>query len=131
VTERQIAQCRFSTGLVALAPCAASPARQHGPLHRPVGRPRQDPICVIGTKRDLNTSYANAHITAHHLADAVRLSHQGQRHSSGTKTQPCVEHATRSYLVGLITPPKGNTCPSDQEPFDPQPGESVSGQPVR
>ncbi len=108
------------------APCAAWPARSAERYTGPWNAHTKNPILVIGTTHDPNTSYANAQTTARRLGNAVLLTYDGYGHISGTDPSACVEHATTRCLVRLIVPRRGTVCQSDHQPFDPQ-----FGQPIR
>jgi hypothetical protein len=74
---------------------------------------------VIGTTFDPATPYTNARQVAELLGNAVLLTHDGYGHTSEADPSHCVRRVTSSYLVHLITPPRGTVCPSDRQPFDP------------
>jgi pimeloyl-ACP methyl ester carboxylesterase len=79
----------------------------------------QEPILVIGTRFDPNTSFDNAVCAAARLGNAVLLKHEGYGHTSDADPSTCVERATSKYLVDLVTPSPGTICPSNRRPFDP------------
>ena len=64
------------------------------------------------------------------LGNAILLTHNGYGHTSEADPSHCVEQVTSTYLVDLITPPKGTVCPSNRQPFDPHFGEPRSVEPV-
>jgi pimeloyl-ACP methyl ester carboxylesterase len=111
------------------APCAAWRARSAERYTGPWNAHTKNPILVIGTRYDPNTSYANARITAGRLGNAVLLTHEGYGHVSLVDPSACVQRAITRYLVGLLTPPGGTVCQSDHEPFDPNFGEPPAGEP--
>jgi hypothetical protein len=41
-----------------------------------------------------------------------------------------VQRAMTSYLVGLVTPPRGTVCQSNHQPFDPRFGEPLADDPI-
>jgi pimeloyl-ACP methyl ester carboxylesterase len=105
------------------APCASWPARSTDRYTGPWNAHTKNPILVIGTTFDPASPYVNARRVARLLANAVLLTHDGYGHTSEADPSHCVEHATSTYLVELITPPKETVCPSDRQPFDPHFGE--------
>ncbi len=108
------------------APCAAWRARSADRYTGPWNAHTKNPILVIGTTLDPATPYTNARRVAHLLGNAILLTHDGYGHTSEADPSHCVEQVTSTYLVDLITPPKGTVCPSDRQPFDPQFGEPPS-----
>ena len=105
------------------APCAAWRARSADRYTGPWNAHTKNPILVVGTRYDPNTSYANARITARRLGNAVLLTHEGYGHVSLVDPSVCVQRAVTGYLVGLVTPPRGTVCQSNHQPFDPNFGE--------
>jgi pimeloyl-ACP methyl ester carboxylesterase len=111
------------------APCAAWRARSADRYTGPWNARTKDPVLLVGTRYDPNTAYANAHITARRLGNAVLLTHEGYGHVSLVDPSACVQHAITRYLVSLITPPRGTVCQSDHQPFDPKFGEPPAEEP--
>jgi hypothetical protein len=107
------------------APCAAWPAASAERYTGPWDATMTNPVLVIGTRFDPNTSYANARRTARRLGNAVLLTHDGYGHISFADPSRCVVRAIGAYLVRLTTPPRGTVCPSDRPPFDPSFGEPL------
>jgi pimeloyl-ACP methyl ester carboxylesterase len=105
------------------APCAAWPARSAVRYTGPWNAYTQNPILLVGTTNDPNTSYANARITARRLGHAVLLTHDGYGHVSISDPSACIEQAVRNYLVELVAPRRGTVCQSDRQPFDPRFGQ--------
>jgi hypothetical protein len=83
------------------------------------------PILVIGTRFDTGTPYRNARRVARRFGNAVLLTHDGYGHTSDADPSACVMKATATYMVHLVTPPRGTVCRSDRQPFDPAFGEPV------
>ena len=115
------------------APCASWFARDADRYSGPWNRITKDPILVIGTTFDPATPYINARRVANLLGSAILLTHKGYGHTSEADPSQCVDKATSTYLVDLVTPRKGTICHSDRQPFDPQFGETATapGRPVR
>ena len=107
------------------APCAAWPAASAERYTGPWDATTKNPVLVIGTRFDPNTSYANARRTARRLGNAVLLTHDGYGHISFTDPSRCVVRAIGAYLVRPGTPPRRAVCPSDRGPFDPSFGEPL------
>lgn len=107
------------------APCAAWPVASAERYTGPWNARTENPVLVVGTRFDPNTSYANAVITAKRLRNAVLLTHDGYGHISFVDPSRCVVRAMGEYLVDLKTPAPGTVCPSDRLPFDPQFGEPL------
>lgn len=112
------------------APCAAWRARSADRYTGPWNAHTKNPILVIGTRYDPNTSYANARITARRLGNAVLLTHDGYGHVSLVDPSACVQRAITGYLVGLVAPPRGTVCQSNRQPFDPKFGEPPTGESI-
>jgi pimeloyl-ACP methyl ester carboxylesterase len=107
------------------APCAAWPVASAERYTGPWNARTENPILVVGTRFDPNTSYANARITARRLRNAVLLTHDGYGHISFVDPSRCVVRAMGEYLVSLTPPAPGTVCPSDRLPFDPDFGEPL------
>ena len=112
------------------APCAAWRVRSADRYTGPWNARTKNPILVVGTRYDPNTSYANARITARRLGNAVLLTHEGYGHVSLVDPSACVQRAITGYLVGLVTPTRGTVCQSNHQPFDPSFGEPPAGEPI-
>jgi pimeloyl-ACP methyl ester carboxylesterase len=102
------------------APCASWPVRDRSRYTGPWNARTRNPILVIGTRYDPNTSYANARRAAHLLGHAVLLTHVGYGHLSFKDPSACVERAETVYLVHLKAPGQGVVCRADRLPFGPE-----------
>ncbi|WP_040340100.1 alpha/beta hydrolase [Candidatus Blastococcus massiliensis] len=69
------------------------------------------PILVVGTEGDPVTPLPGAVELAEDLASGVLLTWQGQGHTAYPKT-PCVTDAVNQYLIDLVPPMDGLTCPA-------------------
>jgi pimeloyl-ACP methyl ester carboxylesterase len=107
------------------APCAAWPTESAERYTGPWNAVTENPVLVIGTRWDPNTSYANARVTAKRLGNAVLLTHIGYGHISFVDPSSCVLASYRRYLTQLRPPARGTVCRSDRGPFDPEFGEPV------
>ena len=69
------------------------------------------PILVIGTQGDPVTPVVGATDMAADLASGVLLTWQGAGHTAYPKTE-CVTAAVNAYLIDLVVPQDGLTCPA-------------------
>ncbi|MGY2130104.1 alpha/beta hydrolase [Blastococcus sp. SYSU DS0617] len=69
------------------------------------------PIVVVGTLGDPVTPLAGAVDLAEDLTAGVLLTWQGQGHTAYPKNQ-CVNDAVNAYLIDLVVPLDGLTCPA-------------------
>jgi len=69
------------------------------------------PILVIGTEGDPATPYAGAVTMAEQLEAGVLLTWEGEGHTAFPKTD-CITDAVVSYLIDLVAPADGTTCPA-------------------
>ncbi len=99
------------------APCAAWPVAGQDNYRGPWNASTANPILLIGTRYDPNTSSRNAVRAQRRLGNAVLLTHDGYGHLSYQDPSACVDKARVEYLVDLITPPRGTVCRPDQRPF--------------
>ena len=69
------------------------------------------PILVVGNAGDPVTPLPGAVDMAEDLASGVLLTWQGQGHTAYPKTE-CVTAAVNAYLIDLVVPQDGQTCPA-------------------
>jgi pimeloyl-ACP methyl ester carboxylesterase len=69
------------------------------------------PILVVGNSGDPVTPLPGAVDMAEDLTSGVLLTWQGQGHTAYPKT-PCVTGAVNAYLIDLVVPQDGLTCPA-------------------
>jgi pimeloyl-ACP methyl ester carboxylesterase len=69
------------------------------------------PILVVGNEGDPVTPLPGAVDMAEDLTSGVLLTWQGQGHTSYPKT-PCVTDTVNAYLIDLVAPVDGLTCPA-------------------
>jgi pimeloyl-ACP methyl ester carboxylesterase len=105
------------------APCASWPARGEDNYRGPWNAVTPNRILLINQRHDPNTGYANAVRAERYLGNAVLLTHEGYGHLAFQDPSACVNKAIVDYLVDLTTPPKGKSCQSDRQPFDPDFGK--------
>jgi hypothetical protein len=108
------------------AQCASWPTSSADRYTGPWNATTKNPILLIGTRFDPNTPLAGARLAERRLGNAVLLVHEGYGHLSRRDPSSCVIEATGSYLVNIVTPPRGTVCPSDRLPFDPEFGQPVN-----
>ena len=68
------------------------------------------PVLVVGTKNDPATPARYAPRMAQALGDAVAIEWEGAGHTA-TLTSACVTQLVSDYLVDLVAPADGTTCP--------------------
>jgi pimeloyl-ACP methyl ester carboxylesterase len=68
------------------------------------------PILVVGNSGDPVTPLPGAADLAEDLESGVLLTWQGQGHTAYPKTD-CVNGAVNAYLIDLVVPAEGTTCP--------------------
>ncbi len=66
---------------------------------------------VVGTTGDPATPYVNAQSLAKELQHGVLLTRVGEGHT-GYRSSICVRKYVDAYLVSVIVPPAGISCPS-------------------
>lgn len=94
---------------VSLLTCATWPGKRN-PV--PTGRAEKaPPIVVVGTTGDPATPYEQAARLADMLGVGVVLTWQGEGHTAYPSTS-CVNKAIGDYLIGLVVPDDGFTCPA-------------------
>jgi pimeloyl-ACP methyl ester carboxylesterase len=69
------------------------------------------PLLLVGTKGDPATPYANTAAMAQALGNGLVLTWDGDGHTAFPKTD-CITKAVSRYLVDLLTPAVGTTCPA-------------------
>jgi pimeloyl-ACP methyl ester carboxylesterase len=100
------------------APCASNwpadaPDRYTGPWNAMT----ENPILLMGARYDPGTPYKNAVATEKRLGNAVLVTLNGYGHPSYQVPSECMDKLRVSYLVDLVTPPKGTVCQPDEAPF--------------
>ena len=90
--------------------CTFWPVTPTGRPHaiRAVGSP---PIVVVGTTGDPATPYSGAQALAAELARGVLVTRVGDGHT-GYAFSSCVRQAVDAYLLDLVVPARGLTCPT-------------------
>ncbi len=69
------------------------------------------PILVVGTEGDPATPYEGAVTMADQLEAGVLLTWEGEGHTAFPQTS-CITDAVVGYLIDLVVPPDGTTCPA-------------------
>jgi pimeloyl-ACP methyl ester carboxylesterase len=100
------------------APCASNwPAHSDDRYAGPWNAKTKNPILLLNNLHDPATGYRNALVAEQRLGQAVLLTEIGYGHLTLNDPSRCVERARKSYLVDLMTPPRGTVCLADQPPF--------------
>jgi hypothetical protein len=112
------------------APCVAWPARSAVRYTGPCNAQTPNPIVVVGTRYDPNTSYPNAQITARRLGNTVLLTHEGYGHvtSPTQRMRTACDHEL-SHPVDRSS--SRDRVPVGPSAVDPRFGEPLSGEPVQ
>ncbi|HTF10114.1 MAG TPA: alpha/beta hydrolase, partial [Asanoa sp.] len=100
------------------APCASNwpadaPDRYSGPWNAKT----ETPILLMSARYDPGTPYRNAVAAEKRLGDAVLVTLNGYGHPSYQVPSECMDKLKVSYLVDLVTPPRGTVCQPDEAPF--------------
>lgn len=110
VTEWDAAYPLFGAALASgLMTCTLWEATRHPLPERSAAG--SAPILVIGTEGDPATPYAGAVTMAGQLEAGVLLTWEGEGHTAFPKTD-CITDAVMDYLIDLVAPPDGTTCPA-------------------
>jgi TAP-like protein len=112
------------------APCASNwPARSTDRYTGPWNARTKTPILLINNLYDPATGYRSAQRAERLLGNAVLLTSTGYGHPSYADPSQCIENWRVRYLVDLVTPPRGTVCRPDRQPFDPDFGKPLPGEP--
>ncbi|REG00196.1 alpha/beta hydrolase family protein [Asanoa ferruginea] len=76
-----------------------------------------NPILLMGARYDPGTPYRNAVSAEQRLGNAVLVTLNGYGHPSYQVPSACMDKLRVSYLVDLVTPPRGTVCQPDEAPF--------------
>lgn len=101
-------------GLVDLygeAGCSVWPVPATGKVG-PIRAPGSPPIVVVGSTHDPVTPYSWAQSLAHQLQHGVLLTRDGYGHTAYGFSS-CIRSAVDTYLITLVPPKAGTTCPSN------------------
>lgn len=110
VAEWDVAYPLFGAALASgLLTCTLWEATRHPLPERDAGG--SAPILVIGTEGDPATPYLGAVTMADQLEAGVLLTWEGEGHTAFPKTD-CITDVVVSYLVDLVVPSDGLTCPA-------------------
>lgn len=69
-------------------------------------------VMVIGTVGDPATPYEWSEQMAAALSGAVLVTYEGDGHTAFLRGGPCIEDVVVEYLVDLVVPPAGTSCPA-------------------
>jgi pimeloyl-ACP methyl ester carboxylesterase len=81
------------------------------PLPEPTGA-GAPPVLVVGTLGDPATPYEWSEQMRDALESAVLLTYEGDGHTAFLRGGECIERAVVDYLVELIVPAEGTSCPA-------------------
>jgi pimeloyl-ACP methyl ester carboxylesterase len=113
------------------AVCAANwPARSPDRYSGPWNHKTKTPILLINNRYDPATGYRNAQGAQRVLGNAVLLTLNGYGHPSYQLPSQCIDDWRARYLVHLITPKRGTVCQLDRQPFAPDFGQPLPGEPA-
>ncbi|GAA2649519.1 peptidase [Paractinoplanes durhamensis] len=103
--------------LAATVGCLGWPNFPPNPQHRFVAPPGLPPVLLIGSRHDPATAYAWAQRMTQQFGPAGNLlTYEGWGHVVYNRS-PCVAANADKYLISLVRPAAGATCP----PVEPQP----------
>jgi pimeloyl-ACP methyl ester carboxylesterase len=92
--------------------CLGSPKPVANPQHRPRVHGVTTPLLLVNARHDPATGHVWAANVARHLGDAgVLLTYEGWGHIVYGRST-CVDEAVDRYLVTLVPPAPGTTCPA-------------------
>jgi pimeloyl-ACP methyl ester carboxylesterase len=96
----------LATGLL---PCAVWPAEKDPYPTGPYTG--ETPLVVVGTVGDPATPYESTQKLADMLGNAVVVTWEGEGHTAYSETT-CIQRAIDNYLIDLVVPENGLTCPA-------------------
>jgi pimeloyl-ACP methyl ester carboxylesterase len=104
--------------LAATTGCLGWPSPPDNPQRDLVPQPLLGPVLLVNSRHDPATAYPWAQHVAQQLGPrATLLTYGGWGHVVYNRS-PCVSAAVDKYLLGLVPPAAGTTCPAiDPEPF--------------
>jgi pimeloyl-ACP methyl ester carboxylesterase len=100
------------------APCATWPVHDGGRYSGPFTAATAHPVLFVNLTHDAASNPANAATTAARLPGSRLLLVDGVGHPSFVAPSACRDAAVATYLVDLVLPAAGTTCPSDTKPFE-------------
>lgn len=92
-------------------PCAYWPAPATG-SPQPLDAPGAPPIVLVGNTNDPATPYIWAQAVHRQLSGSILITRTGDGHG-GYPASSCVQRLVNAYLLNLVVPADGQTCPSD------------------
>ncbi|MBL7257492.1 alpha/beta hydrolase [Paractinoplanes lichenicola] len=110
-TAREAApDVRYSGGLLAIRACLGWPQPVANPPHR-LDVHTRTPLLLLNSRHDVRTGYVWATHVAAQLGRHGRLvTYEGSGHGAYGNT-PCTTAAVDRYLIDLVLPPRGASCP--------------------
>jgi pimeloyl-ACP methyl ester carboxylesterase len=112
---------RFGEASVAQGPaiCIGYPVAPVEPTPLPVQLSGVPPFVVIGATLDGSTPYVWSARIASQIQASRFIKRTGYGHISYDKSR-CVQQKVDNYLINLVLPANGSTCPTDPDLYPPQ-----------
>ncbi|MFI1996600.1 alpha/beta hydrolase [Actinoplanes sp. NPDC020271] len=102
---------RYGAGMLAISTCLGWPQPVANPPHRPAVRTHV-PLLLINAVHDPRTAYVWARHVAAELGRSGRLvTYEGWGHGSYLRND-CTKAVVDRYLIDLVVPPPGTSCPA-------------------
>lgn len=102
---------RYGAGLLAIRVCLGWPQPVANPPHRLEVHTRT-PLLLLNSRHDVRTGHVWARHVAAQLGRHGRLvTYEGSGHGAYGNT-PCTTAAVDRYLIDLVVPPRGMSCPA-------------------
>lgn len=96
--------------------CIGHPDRATNP-QRPVTVPDGTPIVMLGNLNDFATVYPWS-LSAAEQTGATLITYEGYNHTVYAGRSACVDRPVDAFLIDLVTPRQGISCPSVDSPND-------------
>ncbi|MES9536338.1 alpha/beta fold hydrolase [Actinomadura sp. NPDC000600] len=113
-TEKVAPDMTFARPVMAISACLGWPQPVRNPQHR-LHVEGSAPILLANAVHDPATPYAWAKTVERQLGPTGRLlTYEGAGHGSYNRG-PCMQNTIDAYLISLTLPPRGTTCPAQQQ----------------
>ncbi|MDY7086126.1 MAG: alpha/beta hydrolase [Actinomycetota bacterium] len=111
IARRAAPDVRYGAGLLAVRACLGWPQPVANPPHR-LDVHTSTPLLLLNSRHDVRTGHVWATHVAAQLGRHGRLvTYEGSGHGAYGKT-PCTTAAVDRYLIDLVVPPRGASCPA-------------------
>ncbi|GID30569.1 alpha/beta hydrolase [Paractinoplanes brasiliensis] len=111
IARRAAPDVRYGAGLLAIRTCLGWPQPVANPPHRLEAR-ASTPLLLLNSRHDVRTGHVWATLVAAQLGRHGRLvTYEGSGHGV-YKNTPCTTAAVDRYLIDLVVPPRGASCPA-------------------